>query len=216
MLASELFISIRSDSSMGYRGSRCVGLLAVITALLIGNVAECSEPIPSQQTKAPAKAMVDGTDPTTVHGVRRRGRRNDNAVGSENRQSQRRRAGRAGRQGKQQASATTEEGNRLQLSGFFDLVLSDDIKAHGDGHINVEIDHATMTQVRGIVDDQVDRLQPLTADILNSVASFPETIKSVGEILERLSDPDTQKSLRQVEQLLRLIQQSPVGSGVGP
>jgi hypothetical protein len=88
------------------------------------------------------------------------------------------------------------------------LNLGNDRFVRGEGSTTIELDRAAAEKLRIGIGQMLHGAAPAGKDFLKAVAALPATLKSTSEILKRLSDPETQKALRQVEQLLRLLPQS--------
>ncbi|WP_345324492.1 hypothetical protein [Novipirellula rosea] len=94
------------------------------------------------------------------------------------------------------------------MSGSYELHLGNDRFVRGEGSTTIKIDRATAEKLRIGIVQSLHEATPASNDLLKAVASLPASLNSTSEILKSLSDPETQKTLRQVEQLLRMIPQS--------
>ncbi len=122
---------------------------------------------------------------------------------------QRNKAKRSARQVKSPQRLAASTGSGLYLSGSFALNMGGKVISQGEGNVTLELDQATAEQLEEIIGKQMDQVVPLTKDFLQAIVTLPETIRSTSEILKRLSEPDTQRNLQQVEQLLQLFSQLP-------
>jgi hypothetical protein len=98
---------------------------------------------------------------------------------------------------------------RLHLSGSFEWNLGSDRVVRGEGSITLELDRAATEKLRTALVERLNETAPVVRDLLKGIAALPATLESTSESLKSLADPETQNNLRQVEQLLRLLRQSP-------
>jgi hypothetical protein len=115
---------------------------------------------------------------------------------------------RPGRRAKQ-VEKGDDERIHLHLSGSYELNLGNDRFLRGEGSTTIELDRAAAEKLRIGIGQRLQGAAPAGKDFLKAVGAMPATLQSTSEILKRLSDPETQKALRQVEQLLRLLPQTP-------
>tara|TARA_R110002073_G_scaffold73085_17_gene178861 strand:+ start:9501 stop:10145 length:645 start_codon:yes stop_codon:yes gene_type:complete len=131
---------------------------------------------------------------------------------SEHGVSTERRRKRSSRNGPDRLARQVKKGNdepiQLHLSGSYELNLGNDRFVRGEGSTTIKIDRATAEKLRIGIVQSLHEATPASNDLLKAVASLPASLNSTSEILKSLSDPETQKTLRQVEQLLRMIPQS--------
>ena len=97
----------------------------------------------------------------------------------------------------------------LHLDGLFELNLGENRIVRGEGSTTIKLDQADVEKLRAIMDEKLDETTPMVSELLSVIQGLPETLRTTSEILSRLSDPETQSNLRQVEQLLRLMQKTP-------
>ncbi len=123
-----------------------------------------------------------------------------------------RRRKRLSRKGQDRLARKVENGDNtpihLHLSGSYELNLGNDRFVRGEGSTTIKIDRATAEKLRIGITQSLHEAAPAGNDLLKAVASLPASLHSTSEILKSLSDPETQETLRQVEQLLRMIPQS--------
>ncbi len=185
----------------------CVLLVAVLVAALAqGNVAQCGEVSPIQEAIEPSGAIA--SDSVREKGRRTRELRSASSDGTERSNLNRRQRKRVGR-GKHLSQSGDQIINGVSLRGSFEVGLGGHLGTQRQGSIDVQFDQVAVDQLSVIVGERIDDAIPVAKGYLSTIVSLPEILKSTGEILERLSDPGTQRSLRQVEQLLRLMQPSP-------
>ncbi|KAA5547101.1 hypothetical protein FYK55_01405 [Roseiconus nitratireducens] len=90
---------------------------------------------------------------------------------------------------------------RLKVQGSYEFSVDGVGVARGEGTTTIEFDRAFVDGVGREIQDS----KHVVEDFIRTVVSLPATIESTNETLRMLSDPETQKALRQVEALLRLM-----------
>ena len=185
--------------------------IVLVLAFAMGQTA-CGDEQP--QVSGPANRPIAAADEATVRkkvrGSRRAGRAVSDATPERRKAKRSSRGGRsrADRRSKQRPNKAEQAPIRLHLNGSFELNLGNDRGVRGEGTTIIELDQATTQRLRSLIGKQLEQAGPLAKDLLTVAAQLPQTLHSTAEILKLIADPDTQQNLRQVEQLLRLLQQS--------
>jgi hypothetical protein len=96
----------------------------------------------------------------------------------------------------------------LHVQGSYELDLGFGNVIRGEGSTTVQLDRASAEKLRADSVRKLGEAAPVAKDLLRVIVTLPETVERTAEILKILSDPETQQSMRQVEQVLRLIPRS--------
>jgi hypothetical protein len=189
---------------------RKIGL--VLTAVLaVGQTAGHAEPPPDGTSVDSQATTTDDAGSRNRRRARRAVRTTADGVASSERQRKRSpRHERRRRGGRERERSQSAEGSpvHLHVSGSYELNLGNDRVIRGEGSTTIHLDRATADKLHTVVRQRLDRAAPAGKDLLKVLASLPKTLESTSEILKSLSDPKTQESLRQVEQLLQLLPRS--------
>lgn len=154
--------------------------------------------------------QVDAGDHRSATRTNRRSRRTSAtaAVAAEQEPTAPKRRRRSTTRSRHRRNPNPDSKVRLELSGNFDLALGSDIKFQGEGSITLELDQAAAERLGVRMIEQVDRAAPLAKELNEFATGLFEALNSTSHILTSLSSPETQQNLRQVEQLLRLLEQT--------
>jgi hypothetical protein len=112
------------------------------------------------------------------------------------------------------ARATTLDSNRsegvirFEFSGTYSVVIDGIAAARGEGTTTVELNRSIVDEILRDFEKTIRGSNLIGGDVIDGIRSLPSTIRSTNETLKMLSDPETQKALRQVESLLRLVPKS--------
>lgn len=93
----------------------------------------------------------------------------------------------------------------LRLNGALAFDLGSGNVFRSEGSIVIEIDRAMADKIRKGSLKHFEQAAPVAKEVLRTLLAVPETVETTAEILRSLSDPQTQESLRQVQQLLQLM-----------
>ncbi|MCC9658534.1 hypothetical protein [Rhodopirellula halodulae] len=94
---------------------------------------------------------------------------------------------------------------RFEFSGSYNVVIDGKAVAWGEGSTTIELKESWMDRISGDGKRSIQESNLVMGDVIDGIASLPATIRSANETLKMLSDPETQKALKQVESLLRLL-----------
>jgi hypothetical protein len=97
----------------------------------------------------------------------------------------------------------------LRVNGSFELSVGDEAVIRGQGQLTVELGQQALRSLRPLVPRQRGEASPAVGRWLEAARQFTETVRATRDILQTLSDPTTQASLRQVTQLLQMLDQLP-------
>lgn len=100
--------------------------------------------------------------------------------------------------------------NRVHLEGSFQIRLGNALVLQGNGSVSLELDQDAIERVTETLDQRSDDFLPLAASLVSVLDDLPEILSATRDILQALSDPKTQQSLRQAGQLLRLMDNLPI------
>jgi len=95
---------------------------------------------------------------------------------------------------------------RFEFSGSYNVVIDGTAVARGEGTTTIELNRSLVDRMFHDLQRTIRDSNIIGDDAINGITSLPATIRSTNETLRMLSDPQTQKALRQVESMLRLIQ----------
>jgi|SRR6056297_3051999 len=95
---------------------------------------------------------------------------------------------------------------RFEFSGSYNVVIDGAAVARGEGTTTIELNRSLVDRMFHDLQRTIRDSNIIGDDAINGITSLPATIRSTNETLRMLSDPQTQKALRQVESMLRLIQ----------
>ncbi len=186
--------------------------MALVVAFAMGQTASGDEqPQVSGSANRTAATADDAAVTKQGRGARRAGRAVSDVTPEQRKTKRSSRQGRdrVGRRAKQRPNKTEQAPIRLHLNGSFELNLGNERGVRGEGTTIIELDQATTEQLRSVIGKKLGQAGPIAKDLLKVAAQLPQTLQSTAEILKLIADPDTQQNLRQVEQLLRLLQQYP-------
>ena len=197
----------RYSNPLGRRAAHGMGLILTAVLAMGPSTGGAEQP----QVRASAEPKV--TIPDDVGARKNRPARRIARASSEDVVSTERRRKRSRRDGPSRRARQVGKGDdariHLHLSGSYELNLGNDRFVRGEGSTTIELDRAAAEKLRIGIGQRLHGAAPAGKDFLKAVGAMPATLKSTSEILKSLSDPETQKALRQVEQLLRLLPQSP-------
>lgn len=196
----------RYSNPLGRRTAHGMGLI-LSAVLAVGPSAGAAEQ-PQARASAKSKATIsDDGGARKKRSARRSARASSEGVAATERRRKRSRREGPGRRAKQ-AEKGDATGIHLYVSGSYELNLGNDRVVRGEGSTTFQLDRAAAEKLRIGIEQRVHGATPAGKDFLKAVGAMPATLKSTSEILKTLSDPETQKALRQVEELLRLLPQS--------
>jgi hypothetical protein len=184
----------------------------ILTAVLaVGQTAGRAEPPPDGTSVDSQATTTDDAGSRNRRRARRAVRTTADGVASSERQRKRSpRHERRRRGGRERERSQSEEGSpvHLHVSGSYELNLGKDSVIRGEGSTTIHLDQAAADKLHTVVRQGLDRAAPAGKDLLKVLLALPQTLESTSKILKSLSDPKTQESLRQVEQLLQLLPRS--------
>lgn len=197
----------RNSNPLGRRAAHGMGLILASVLAMGPSTASAQKP----QVRESVKPKV--TIPDAVVTRRNRPARRKTHATSEDVVLKKRRRKRPRRERPGQRVEQVGQGDdariHLRLSGSFELNLGNGRFIRGEGRTTIELDQAAAKMLRLGLGQKLLDAAPAGKDLLKAVGAMPETLKSTSEILKSLSNPDTQRALRQVEQLMQLLPQSP-------
>lgn len=166
----------------------------------------------SQHTKSSAKRqLADNADAKNTRSGRRIARAfGPNSVSMERHPKRSTKQRRARRKKRAERRLLPADDNRvdLHLNGSIDFDLGSGNVFRSEGSIIIEIDRAMADKIRKGALKHFEQAAPVAKEVLRTLLRVPETVETTAEILRALSDPQTQESLRQVQQLLQLMPRS--------
>jgi hypothetical protein len=199
-----------------HRVAHTIGI-SLLAALLMAQTGRGQQP--RQSSKSSADQEGTATHEPAAKSDSRRARRSarrsaDKSALTQPRKKRASRNGRGGadRRAQKRLAAGNDAASLVHLNGSFQVNLGHGLGVHGEGSTTVHLDPATHARLRKVI---ANNSTPAAKEMLQIVARLPETLQSTSEILKILSDPDTQENLRQVEQVLRLLQYSPGNLNAG-
>lgn len=164
------------------------GRFGRFAACLIGSVLISGMPVGDKvQADEPLTVTTQVDQPSNGNKVKSRGRRKHRS-----RRSQR-------------ASTADDSGIQLRLHGTFELDLGFGNVIRGEGNTSVELHPEHLEKLLGSLGKTSELGPSPQSDWTRLILTLPKTVETTAEILKRISDPQTQANLRQVEQLLRLL-----------
>ena len=197
----------RYSNPLGRRAVHGLGLILASVLAMGPSTVGAQEP----QVRASVEPKVTIPDAVVTRrnrSARRIARASSKGVVSKERRRKRSRRDRPGQRAKQVGKGDDAR-IHLHLSGSYELNLGNDRFMRGEGSTTIELDQAAAEILRIGIGQKLFGAAPAGKDFLEAVRAMPATLKSTSEILKSLSDPETQKALRQVEQLMQLLPQSP-------
>ncbi|QDS95180.1 hypothetical protein FF011L_39710 [Roseimaritima multifibrata] len=134
---------------------------------------------------------------------------NSEVVEKESPRKERRRK-RAAKKRKQRRDRQSQETppppfGQIQLHGSFELNFGGTNVVQGEGKLSIELDRETVEGLSTLLSGAGTLPASGLDNWIRAFQQLPETLKTTNEILNRLSDPQTQKQLKQVEQLLQFL-----------
>jgi hypothetical protein len=188
------------STPLGCRGMRGIGFILTAVMAMGPRTGGAEQP----QVRASDGPKVTTSDDVTGRNnrpARRIARASSEDVASTERRRKRSPRNAVGRRARQVEKG--DDGHiHLHLSGSFELNLGKERFMHGEGSTTIELDRDAVEKLRI---GMAQSLHGAGKDVLKAVEALPGTLQSTSEILSSLSDPETQKALRQIEQLLRLL-----------
>jgi hypothetical protein len=97
---------------------------------------------------------------------------------------------------------------RVHVQGSFEIQLGEDRVARGQGSVTIEVDSNAVELLGSKVQRMLREYGPSGEEMFSAIAALPGMLKSTSEILNSLSEPETQNALRRVEKLMSLLPQS--------
>jgi len=184
----------------------CVMGIVVITVLTMPRpvYAEDRSQLSDSTDQSDLTDQKVGSDTNAKH--RRRIRRSSRSLGEhQGKRMPRERQARRAKRDEHKPPFDENAPIRLQLNGSFELDLGSGNVMRSEGNAAIELDRATAVRLHAESVRQMGHLATDAKNLLQVLATLPETMEKTTEILKLLSDPETQANLRQVEQLLRLL-----------